>query len=259
MVTLPSIAFFPAKRKGRRPVWEKLDTGSRQNAPMGKVYRECLENRRVSWYGNTNLRGDRPGRPHLRPGGSAGAGACWKGKDRRRPRRPAGEDMVLKKLRRCAVYLAAIGAVFFYVGRLLPGNWFRGDRFPFRCFAFERGGRIYERLGIRRWKDKVPDMSRLLPRVMLPKRLTWGAEPERVARMIQETCIAELVHVVLFVLGFGCVLIWDGPGGWITAVVYNLLGNVPFILIQRYNRPRLLHLMKTMSAAAEREEAVCVS
>ena len=77
--------------------------------------------------------------------------------------------------------------------------------------------------------------------------------------MIQETCIAQLVRVVLFVLGLGCVLIWDGPGGWITAVVYTLLGNVPFILIQRYNRPRLLHLMKTMSAAAEREEAVCVS
>ena len=162
--------------------------------------------------------------------------------------------MLHRKLRQCAVYLAAIGAVFFYIGRLLPGSWFRGDRFPFRPLPFERDGRIYERLGIRRWKDKVPDMSRLLPKVMLPKRLAWGVQPERIARMVQETCIAELVHIILFVLGFGCVLIWDGPGGWITAVVYNLLGNVPFILIQRYNRPRLLHLMETVGAAARREE-----
>ena len=61
--------------------------------------------------------------------------------------------------------------------------------------------------------------------------------------MIQETCIAEFVHIVLFVLGFGCVLIWEGPGGWMAAAVYNLLGNVPFILIQRYNRPRLQRLL----------------
>lgn len=168
--------------------------------------------------------------------------------------------MILKKLRRCLVYLAAIGAVFFYIGRLLPGNWFHGDRFPFRCFAFERDGRVYEKLGIRRWKDKVPDMSRILPRVMLPKRLGWGVQPERVERMIQETCIAEFVHMILFVLGFGCVLLWDGPGGWMVAVVYNLLGNVPFILIQRYNRPRLQHLMAAMRAAAGKEkEAVCAS
>ena len=163
--------------------------------------------------------------------------------------------MFLKKLRRCLLYLAAIGAVFFYIGRLLPGNWFHSDRFPFRSFAFERGGRFYEKLGIRWWKDKVPDMSRILPRVMLPKRLSWGDQPERIALMIQETCIAELIHMILFVLGFGCVLIWaEGPGGWIVAMVYNLLGNVPFILIQRYNRPRLRHLMETMAAAAAREE-----
>ena len=154
---------------------------------------------------------------------------------------------MIRKLRRCLVYLAAIGAVCFYIGRLLPGNWFRSDRFPFRCFPFERGGRIYERLGIRRWKDKVPDMSKILPKVVLPKRLPWGAQPERVALLIQETCIAEVVHIILFILGFGCVLLWgDGPGGWIIALVYNLLGNVPFILIQRYNRPRLQRLMAAM-------------
>ena len=162
--------------------------------------------------------------------------------------------MLHRKLRKCLVYLAAIGAVFFYIGRLLPARWFDSTRFPFRPFAFERDGRIYEKLRIRRWKDKVPDMSRLLPKVMLPKRLPWGAQPERLTLMIQETCIAELIHLILFVLGFACVLIWDGAGGWIVALVYNLLGNVPFILIQRYNRPRLQRLLENLDAAARREE-----
>ena len=95
-------------------------------------------------------------------------------------------------------------------------------------------------------------MSKILPKVMLPKRLSWGDQPEQVALLIQETCIAEVVHLILFVLGFGCVLLWDGLGGWVVSVVYNLLGNVPFILIQRYNRPRLQRLMAAINAAAER-------
>jgi len=32
--------------------------------------------------------------------------------------------------------------------------------------------------------------------------------------------------------------------------MYILIGNLPFILIQRYNRPRLMHLLKRM----DREE-----
>ena len=154
--------------------------------------------------------------------------------------------MILKKLRRCLVYLAAIGAVFFYIGRLLPGNWFYGDRFPFRCFAFERDGRVYEKLGIRRWKDKVPDMSRILPRVMLPKRLGWGVQPERVERMIQETCIAEAIHVLLCIAGLHCMQLWPGIGG-LAAAVLNVLGNLPYIIIQRFNRPRLARLLATHS------------
>lgn len=63
--------------------------------------------------------------------------------------------------------------------------------------------------------------------------------------MIQETCIAEWVHGLLIVLGFGCIWIWDGMGGWIISVLYAL-GNLPYILIQRYNRPRLVKLLRGM-------------
>ena len=103
-------------------------------------------------------------------------------------------------------------------------------------------------------------MSEILPNLMPSKKLPRRASGEQLMLMVQETCIAEFVHMILFVLGFGCVLLWDGPGGWMVAVVYNLLGNVPFILIQRYNRPRLQHLMAAMRAAAGKEkEAVCAS
>ena len=62
------------------------------------------------------------------------------------------------------------------------------------------------------------------------------------ALLIAETCVAECVHWALIVLSLGLFLFWRG--GWAFAfwLVYNILGNVPFIIIQRYNRPRLVML-----------------
>ena len=60
--------------------------------------------------------------------------------------------------------------------------------------------------------------------------------------MLQETCVAEFIHVLLSILGFGAVFIVGGAWGWIISIVYFLAGNLPYIIIQRYNRPRLLRL-----------------
>ena len=38
---------------------------------------------------------------------------------------------------RCCVYYAALGAVSFFIGRLLPKEWFHADRFPYRCAPWE--------------------------------------------------------------------------------------------------------------------------
>ena len=64
----------------------------------------------------------------------------------------------------------------------------------------------------------------------------------RLPRMLQETCVAEFIHVLLSILGFGAVFIVGGAWGWIISIVYFLAGNLPYIIIQRYNRPRLLRL-----------------
>lgn len=48
--------------------------------------------------------------------------------------------------------------------------------------------------------------------------------------------MAEMIHVLLSLTGLGCLVIWQGIGGVLVTAVYILLGNLPFILIQRYNR-----------------------
>ena len=47
---------------------------------------------------------------------------------------------------------------------------------------------------------------------------------------------------VAFLAGLALLKIWRGPGGVILTVIYIVFGNLPFLLIQRYNRPRLLRL-----------------
>ena len=95
---------------------------------------------------------------------------------------------------RCVLYLAAIGILFFIVGRVLPKEKFQFSKFPFRSFAVEKEGIIYRKLWVQKWKDKVPDMSRVCPAWISSKKLPRSPSVNQMERMIQETCIAEWVH-----------------------------------------------------------------
>ena len=151
----------------------------------------------------------------------------------------------MKHFLKCLSYLAGISLVFFFFGRILPQKWFHGDSVPFRPFPFEKDGAIYHIFGVRKRKDGFPDMSVAFPSLMPPKKLLKVPTASQIAWMIQETCIAELVHSLLCVLGFGCIFLWRGMGGWILSLLYAF-GNLPYIIIQRYNRPKYLRLLKRL-------------
>ena len=74
--------------------------------------------------------------------------------------------------------------------------------------------------------------------------------------MIRETCVAEFIHVLLCIASLGCLRIWPGFGGFCMAFLYTL-GNIPFIMIQRYNRPRLVSLQGRCSGS-RKEREVCL-
>ncbi len=139
---------------------------------------------------------------------------------------------------KCAKYLCITGVIAFFAGRILPKSWFRPDMVPFRDFAFEKKGKFYDKFRIRCWQNKVPDMSKILP-VLMPSKNLSGNYKERLGLMLQETCIAETIHVILCFTGFYCLKLWPGMGGLIVALIHALFLNMPFIMIQRYNRPRL--------------------
>ncbi len=157
------------------------------------------------------------------------------------------------KFTRSAVYFAITGIVGFFVGRIIPRNWLRPGKGLFRCFSFEKEGRIYEKLNIRSWQNKVPDMSKILPSLIPAKKLEQDYAL-RLSDMICETCIAEFIHLLLCFSGLYCLKLWPGTAGIIVTIIYILFLNLPFILIQRYNRPRLMRLQQRCTAQAEKKK-----
>lgn len=145
------------------------------------------------------------------------------------------------------IYIAILGVVSFPAGRFLPKRLFSGEGFFFASFKWENDGHIYEKLGIKSWHKKAPDMSRIFSR-MTKKSIETRPDYEMLLTMVRETCIAELVHWCLFLLGFFIPVIAPCPAGYILFAAYTLFANLPFILIQRYNRPRLKRLMKREKA-----------
>lgn len=154
---------------------------------------------------------------------------------------------------RCFIYLIFTGLGAFFLGRILPKTWFRFDRFPYRAFAFEQDGKIYNALHISTWKEKLPDMSRIFPTLIPSKRLPKKMSAKQINDMLCEACVAEFIHTLLCISGIACIWLWKGAGGWILYILY-VLGNIPFNLIQRYNRPKLARILNRLYAR-ERQTA----
>ena len=159
------------------------------------------------------------------------------------------------KLLMSIVYVAVIGILTHYVGESLPRCLFCECKFPYRTYIWEQDGKIYNRLKIKKWKNHLPDMSRVM-RDMLPKKISFDATSANVDALIKETCVDECVHYWLCVFSLGIYLIWKTYVGVILALVF-VFCNIPFIMIQRYNRPHLVKLRDKLIKREEREK-ICV-
>ncbi len=152
-------------------------------------------------------------------------------------------------------YLLFISISSFFIGRVLPYKWFNYNKFPYKSFKFEKNGRVYLQLRINKWHNKVPDMSRIFPQLMPPKKMSEDSL-EVFDVMIRETCIAEFTHAMLCVFALHTLRILPGLGGVLITSIYIFIGNVPFCLIQRYNRPRFIKLMHRIEARKEKESCI---
>jgi glycosyl-4,4'-diaponeurosporenoate acyltransferase len=133
---------------------------------------------------------------------------------------------------------AAVHAGSGFAVHRLPLARLQHDTWLLRPRSVERGGRLYaRRLHIQRWKDHLPEAGALFAGGVSKRTVTRDLD-----RFAAETRRAEYGHW----LAIACTpvfALWNPPVGLALMAAYSLLVNVPFIAIQRYNRPRAQRIL----------------
>jgi glycosyl-4,4'-diaponeurosporenoate acyltransferase len=137
-----------------------------------------------------------------------------------------------------------------YLTHHLPRSLFDHESFLFRSRRWERNGEIYQKLfRVRNWKDRLPEAGSFF-RGGFSKRNLKSRESNHLGQFINETRRAELTHWLPLVLSFTFFL-WNPAYIAVWMPVYAILTNFPFLLVQRYLRPRL-KLLRNAGSASER-------
>jgi glycosyl-4,4'-diaponeurosporenoate acyltransferase len=144
-----------------------------------------------------------------------------------------------------------------HLGSVYLSNRIRIERFdanswPFRTRRWERQGQVYATwLRVKRWKNLLPDGARMSRKAFTIKRFT-SRSPAYLKRYISETCRAELCHWLALAVA-PMFFLWNP---WYVAVLmlpYAIAVNMPCIISQRYNRPRMLRMLR-LHAGTEQQE-----
>jgi glycosyl-4,4'-diaponeurosporenoate acyltransferase len=135
-----------------------------------------------------------------------------------------------------------------YAAHRLSAARLARDNRLFRIRPIERDGRFYERwFRIKRWKDRLPDAGDLFAG-RVSKRKLIAYDPEHLERFAAETRRAELAHWLILAAA-PWFFLWNPWWLGLAMVGYGVVANVPCIAIQRYNRARLLRMIRRPSAA----------
>ncbi len=132
-----------------------------------------------------------------------------------------------------------ISLVVGYTAHRLPDRRIDHDTALTRLRPWEHGGRVYERhLRITRWKDAIPEAGNLFGGGY-DKRSVSRAD---LTRYLLETRRAEYTHWGIL-LAAPLFALWNPWGLWLAMVAYAVIANAPCLLIQRYNRARVLRIL----------------
>ncbi|MGN0470510.1 MAG: hypothetical protein ACI4GV_06315 [Acutalibacteraceae bacterium] len=146
-----------------------------------------------------------------------------------------------------------LGAVWHYATFFLcisiNKSAFDPNRKMYQPHKWEKGGKFYsDVLKINKWKDFLPQH---VGKDGFSKDHLDDVSIEYLDEFIMETCRGEWNHTMNCLFAIALLLMNDLPFG-IFLTIALLLGNLPFAVIQRYNRFRLQKLRKTIIRKQER-------
>lgn len=132
-----------------------------------------------------------------------------------------------------------------WVSRLLPAPYFQSTVGFYSSHRWESGGSFYQRVfRIRKWKHLLPDGGAMVGGYA-KKHLTDYSR-QNLETFIEESCRAEFSHwlamLPFWVFGFFAefTIIY-------LMLAYAVVINLPCILAQRFNRPRIQKVLERLS------------
>lgn len=147
-------------------------------------------------------------------------------------------------------FLSTINIIIPWLVRfLVPKRLFDENIWIFKERGFESS--FYRKIKVSKWKSKLPDAEKLIhfQRSSLPRNI----DEAYINRFISECCIAELGHLAVGISGFSSLIfpvffpkslqLMVGIIFFVISTI-DLFAQLLFIIIQRYNRPRLIRLKK---------------
>ncbi len=148
----------------------------------------------------------------------------------------------------CLSTAISFGVTAYHFGmRLLVGYAvlkITGYRFDYRKSWFQQRSwepKLYHALHLRRWKKHIPTYD--------PK--FYDLSQNSLHQVVCNTCGAEIVHEIIMVLSFLPLLLVPKLGElgvFLTTSLISAFVDSIFVLAQRYNRPRLVRILKKQEA-----------
>ncbi|MBE5735665.1 MAG: hypothetical protein E7361_04400 [Clostridiales bacterium] len=127
--------------------------------------------------------------------------------------------------------------------RLLPNKWFNPMAKRYRVYKWEK--RFYEAIGIKIWKESVPELGHLTK--FRKNKIADPANNDYVYRFLLEIVYGRVGHAVSCVTGFLIIFIFPLEYALcfgVPVAVVNAIMNYMPIAILRYNFPKLMALYR---------------
>ncbi len=151
-----------------------------------------------------------------------------------------------------AVGAIALDGLFAFFIRRMPERWFNFQKKFFIVSPKEK--KFYEKLKIRKWKDKVPELGQFTN--FRKNKIAEPKSNEYLDRYLLEACYGEIIHISGMISGFLLLAVY--PPFWLCfglpVAVVNLFMNFPSYAILRYNTTKLRVLYEINRRKKAKEE-----
>ena len=147
-----------------------------------------------------------------------------------------------------AVLVIVIDALVATVCRLLPEKFANHESKVYTVSAKEKS--FYEKLKIRKWKDKVPEIGHFTG--FRKNKIAEPRNPEYIKRFLYEICYGEIGHTISIFSGCLPILFAIAMPSYLAYGIYiavvNAVLNLLPVIVLRYNGYYLTSMFKRLKA-----------